>query len=51
MTKEELIGKLELLAENNDSEAAHERADRLLIQYIDDDEIESAYEAIEKYYA
>lgn len=51
MTKEELIKILQKYKEDGDSEIAHIKADRALIQYIDDPEIKAAYDAIEKWYA
>ena len=51
MSKEELIARLEHIAENHDTEAAHALADAALIEYINDSEIEKAYEAVDKWYA
>lgn len=51
MTKEELITKLNDLLSEHDAEKAHIKADELLLEYIDDMDIEVAYEAIEKWYS
>jgi hypothetical protein len=36
---------------NGDPEAGHLRADRILLDLIDDDEIREAFDAIDKWYA
>lgn len=51
MTKEELISSLKKLAELDDTERAHSDADELLLKYINDADIENAYNNIEKWYA
>lgn len=51
MTKEELIAKLNEEIGNGDQEAAHVRADDLLIEYINDPDIKEAYAAVPKWYA
>jgi hypothetical protein len=51
MDKQALIKKLKVLQENGDTENDHIDADDLLIEYINDKEIEEAYEAIDKWYA
>lgn len=51
MTKEELIAKLRELPVSLDREAAHEKADALLVEYINDAEVADAYNALEKWYA
>ena len=61
MKKEELIQKLKAINEkvnNNtesneyyDQENAHLEADNLIIEYIDDKEIQEAYDNIGKWYA
>lgn len=53
ITKEELITELEKLVktENDDYETTHAKADMLLIQYINDEEITEAYDNVGKWYA
>ena len=53
MEKEVLIKKLKKLSsdKNGDYETTHYRADRLLIQYINDKEIEEAYDNVGKWYS
>lgn len=53
MTKNYLIEELGKLAALNseDCEANHGRADDLLIEYINDKDVKSAYDAIDKWYA
>lgn len=51
MTKQELLDKLIFLQQDKDYEVAHELADRLLLEYINDKAIEQAFHNIEKYYA
>lgn len=43
--------KARLDGAQTDQERAHERADELLIRYIDDEHITAAYEAIPRWYA
>lgn len=50
MTKAQLIKQLQSL-ENFDPEVSHVQADKLLLEYIDDEDIEAAFEAVEKWYA
>lgn len=50
MTKDELIEALESYA-NYDNETAHIMADDALLDYINDDEIRKAFNAIDKWYA
>ena len=52
LTKEELIEKLAALVEYSwsNAEKAHQMADDLLLQYIGDDDIADAYDALEKLY-
>lgn len=50
LTKEELIEKLKVL-ESRDPEDAHREADRLLIEYINDEDIEQAFFEVPKWYA
>jgi hypothetical protein len=51
MSKEELIAQLKLCQQDRDTECAHIRADELLIEFINDDEIEAAYNKVSKWYA
>lgn len=51
MEKEELINKLNELSESGDTEMAHLRADKALLEYIDDEEISEAYNSWGKWYA
>jgi hypothetical protein len=53
VTKEQLLAKLiELKADPpGDAEAIHWEADRALLDFIDDKEIEKAFDALEKWYA
>jgi hypothetical protein len=51
MKKEELLIKLKELLQNNDTEKVHVIADKLLLEYINDTEIEEAYGNIHKWYA
>lgn len=46
MTKAELLRRLADLASSMDAEAAHAEADHLLLDYINDIEIATAYEAV-----
>jgi hypothetical protein len=50
-TRDELLTKLRELAKGGDTEAVHCDADDLLIEYINDPEIEEAYNAVPKWYA
>lgn len=53
MTKEELIKSLQRLSANGgcDPESDHGEADELLLDYIDDPDVRSAFNEIEKWYA
>lgn len=52
MTKKELIAALsELAGERGDAELDHLEADRLLIEYINDEQVADAFEAIQRWYA
>jgi hypothetical protein len=51
ITKEELIKKLKELAEDDDYEMTHVKADNLLLLYLNDEEIREAYESVGKWYA
>ncbi|HYE58042.1 MAG TPA: hypothetical protein VD948_06035 [Rhodothermales bacterium] len=51
MRRAELLRQLRALAEVGDPEYAHSEADKLLVAYVNDAEIEAAYNAVEKWYA
>lgn len=51
MTKEELLKTLKGCNNNGDMESNHIAADEALLEFINDKEIEEAYEDIEKWYA
>ena len=51
MDRTELIKKLKKLDKCYDFESAHYKADRLLIKYINDKEIEDAYDNVGKWYS
>lgn len=50
MTKEDCIKKLKN-CDSNDYEVEHLKADEILLEYINDEEIEEAYNKIHKWYA
>lgn len=52
ISREELISKLkELIGDETDPEASHAEADELLLNYINDPEIEKAFEEVPKWYS
>lgn len=51
MTKADALEQLRALKSSGDAESAHIAADDILIKLIGDEDIEAAYEAIEKWYA
>ena len=51
MEKEELLRLLKKCADSNDTEKAHVEADELLIKYINDKDIEDAFNDIHKWYS
>ena len=52
MTRDELIRTLKAVQKTmNDPELAHEEADRLLLEYINDEKVRAAFAAIKKWYA
>lgn len=51
VTREDLIEELQALKGAADPEAAHARADALLIMFIDDDEVKEAFKAVPRWYA
>lgn len=51
MEKKELIEKLKHFEQYGDTEGAHIEADKALLEYINDSEIEIAYDNIKKWYA
>jgi hypothetical protein len=52
MERDDLLRLLQIIAEqqNGDPEIAHSNADQALLDYINDEEVTVAYEAIEKWY-
>jgi len=54
MERQELIDRLTEMRETNtdfDLNIPHEAADNLLLEYINDEEITNAFNAIQRYYA
>jgi len=51
LSRQRLLTELRALTESSDIEAAHWKADALLIGYINDDEIAKVYHAVEKWYS
>ena len=51
MTKDELLEKLRDLQSHDDIVEAHVKADKALLEFIDDAEIAESYENIDKYYS
>ena len=51
MTKKELIRKLNKLAKTDDHEIHHIDADKLLLEYIADNNVCKAFNKIDKWYA
>jgi hypothetical protein len=51
MNRKELLERLHDLDYDTDTERAHEKADTALLQFINDYEITSAFNAIKKWYA
>ena len=52
MTRDELIRTLKAVQKTmKDPELAHEEADRLLLEYINDEKVTAAFAAIKKWYA
>jgi hypothetical protein len=52
ISREDLLRNLKELAElKHDPEVAHSEADELLLQYINDPEIEKAFEEVPKWYS
>lgn len=51
MSKEELLTKLRTDCANEDVECGHQMADGLLLEFINDPEIEAAFNALHKWYA
>lgn len=49
--KADLLGRLRSLAWHRDAEVAHEEADQLLVDYINDPEIATAYDLVTKWYS
>jgi metal-responsive CopG/Arc/MetJ family transcriptional regulator len=51
ISKDELISKLDMLDDQHDPETAHITADALLLAYINDPDITTAFDEIGKWYA
>lgn len=51
MTKTELLKILRECQELGEVETAHVKADRALIAFIEDDDIEEAYQNVDKWYS
>lgn len=51
LTKEKAISLLKQLSESNDFESTHELADQILVKFINDKEIETAYNNVGKWYS
>lgn len=51
LSKKETISMLETLFTSSDFEVTHALADKILIRYINDDEIAEAYNRLDKFYA
>jgi len=51
MNKDELLKRLLSIKDDGDFEMTHSYADDWLIEYIDDEEIQKAYNDIGKWYA
>ena len=51
VTKAEALKRLRKCAENRDTERAHQAADGVLLDLINDDEIRAAWFAVDKWYA
>ena len=51
MTRGKLLLILRAAKADTDTEGAHERADKALVAYINDDEITTAWESVPKWYA
>lgn len=51
MTREELLARLRELYQSPDLQYAHSQADRALLEYIGDEEVARAYDAITKWYS
>ena len=49
--KEKLIKQLGELSKSDDTETAHAEADKLILNYLDDEEIKEMYDKIKKWYA
>lgn len=51
MTKEEALKELQELEKSHDTEGAHSRADKILVDLIGDEDIAVAYANVPKWYA
>ncbi len=51
MKRQELLDTLRELQDSGDTEIAHHSADNALVEFINDKEIEDAYDQVPKWYA
>ena len=51
LTREDLLAKLKAYAKYDDEELAHVEADKALLEFINDVDIQKAFDAIDKWYA
>lgn len=51
MTREKLLEKLNELRDDHDTESAHLEADELLLAYIADADVSSAFKRLRRWYA
>ena len=51
MTRKFLLARLRILSKDGDPETAHVEADKLLLDYINDEEIREAFDSWNKWYA
>jgi hypothetical protein len=50
-TRDEIIAEIKELSKMLDTETAHIRADELLLEIIDDEDVKAAFDAVSKWYA
>jgi hypothetical protein len=51
MSRDDLLAVLRSMGDGGDEEINHGRADRALLEFIDDPEVTAAFDAIAKWYA
>lgn len=51
MTKTELLEELKKCQDDDDTESAHIEADDAILKFIEDDEIQEAYDKVGKWYS